>query len=924
MFTPAENAEDAIRSRDFDLFISYRRKDVRPVLALADALVTVGLRVWIDQREIGDFDAITDEIRAGIAHSKALLAWYSADYPKSRPCQQELTAAFIAAQRLGDPRKRVLVVNPEANADHVMPVQLADQQHVPALDASVLAARIATAVRNLKGTLGANALELPHQYGHRLTGSSRFVGRLRDLWAIHSGLFARESSIISANVGPGIVQVTGLGGIGKSLLAEEYALRFASAFPGGIFCLRAAAFEADVTSFDPHKGEARRREQFRSIAAELRIDTVGLGNDKLEVELAAALQKSRGVFLWIVDDLAPGLSADDFRRWVAPNPNGRTLVTTRTREYSGTGTLVPLMPLTAGEAVALLTARRRFSGADEKAAAEDLCEDLGFHPLALDVTGSALVSWPSTIAEFRRLLAEASADELELAAQLADTLPNGHEKHIAATLLRSIRALGREGQDFLRLAARVAAFPIPAGLLENTFREMEIIGKDALRWTALALAQCGQASLAEGAADAPRHVHVLVARTMRLHDVDLERQMTIHEAAVRALTRILPDVADVRTHKRLALEVSHARALVDHLDNSESRTELLGWVARYDVERGEYALAETEYRIQLSAYETLVGKRDARTLLAAGDLARALKGREKRVEAMQIEKHVLKERIRLLGRDHVDTVTAMNNLAVTLGELGDNEAACRLQQRVLETRLRFLGSDHEHTLFALNNLGGTLTSLGRIQEALSLLQQAYDGRKKVLGDDHVGTLISRTLLAVALWEAGDANAAEQHLLATASTLERLQGPSHVRTLTTKTTLGRIMISQGRAAEAAEFLRPIINSFRARLGDSHQATLVALNNYGKALALLKQYDEARPLQEEAVRGQQQKKISRDWLLARFALNLAETYVALGDDAAARKILVEDLSWLLKETNPQFIGEKAADYARLKKLASQLGA
>ena len=34
-------------------------------------------------------------------------------------------------------------------------------------------------------------------------------------------------------------QVRGLGGIGKSLLAEEYALRFGAAYPGGIFWLRA-------------------------------------------------------------------------------------------------------------------------------------------------------------------------------------------------------------------------------------------------------------------------------------------------------------------------------------------------------------------------------------------------------------------------------------------------------------------------------------------------------------------------------------------------------------------------------------------------------------------------------------------------------------------------------------------------------------
>ena len=33
--------------------------------------------------------------------------------------------------------------------------------------------------------------------------------------------------------------MSGLGGVGKSLLAEEYALHFGAAYPGGVFWLRA-------------------------------------------------------------------------------------------------------------------------------------------------------------------------------------------------------------------------------------------------------------------------------------------------------------------------------------------------------------------------------------------------------------------------------------------------------------------------------------------------------------------------------------------------------------------------------------------------------------------------------------------------------------------------------------------------------------
>jgi TIR domain len=68
-----------------DIFVSYRRKDSGRVLPLVDALRDEGISPWLDQREIGEFAPITDEIRRGLAESKALLAWYSVDYRSHAP-----------------------------------------------------------------------------------------------------------------------------------------------------------------------------------------------------------------------------------------------------------------------------------------------------------------------------------------------------------------------------------------------------------------------------------------------------------------------------------------------------------------------------------------------------------------------------------------------------------------------------------------------------------------------------------------------------------------------------------------------------------------------------------------------------------------------------------------------------------------------
>lgn len=497
------------------LFISYRRKDSERVLPLVRALRAEGVSAWLDQSEIDDFAPITDAIRKGLAESKALLAWYSADYPKSRPCQMELTAAFLAAQREGDPRRRVLVVNPEGVATHIEPIELRDAQYAGApADAAgcvALAKRIRDHIGTLAGALGAILpIAPPSQYGLRLAGASRFVGRLAELWRIHSALHAGESAIISGTSAAGLAQVSGLGGIGKSLLAEEYALRFGAAYPSGIFWLR--AFGNDPTrATSTEAREAVRVDQFAAVATAMGIEIKGLDPAQIEALLGAKLSQQGKPFLWVVDDLGAGWG-EAVRAWLAPSPLGKTLVTTRSREYGAIGTSLPLGVLTPQEAFELLCARRQPVGPEEESAAHGIAEDLGCHALAVDVTGAALSAQAGLVSfvQFRANLGDPKSDELELAAELADMLPSGHEKSVAATLLRSVRSLPEEGQDFLRLASLLAVAPIPPTLVASAFKRVDELDDSAARRRAVhALAAVEKASLAERSEGDARLVHPL-------------------------------------------------------------------------------------------------------------------------------------------------------------------------------------------------------------------------------------------------------------------------------------------------------------------------------------------------------------------------------------------------------------------------------
>jgi tetratricopeptide (TPR) repeat protein len=743
----------------YDVFISYRRKDSNRVRPLVDALASRGLSVWFDQDEIEEFAPITDKIRDGLANSKALLVWYSVDYPRSRPCQMELTAAFIAAQRDGDPRRRVWVINPEPTADHIQPVELRDEQYAQAPKSSAeytsLVDHVVEKLSDIETHLDAVIpLTAPRQYGRKLMMTRDFVGRLPDLWKLHSALHGAENAIITGESATGLAQVSGMGGVGKSLLAEEYALRFSAAYPGGIFWLRALGNDATRPTLTPDQQEAVRSDEFHNVAIQLGIDVRGLDSRQIEAAIAAKFSRdSQNSFLWIVDDLASGLTSDAARAWLVPHPSGKTLITTRSREYEAIGNSIRLDVLEPNEAYELLCRYRNPIGPEEERAARGIAHDLGYHPLALAVCSRALEAQAGlqSFGDFRTALGKQIRDELELAGEFAGILPSGHEPSVAATLLRSVRSLGDEGLDFLRIASLLAAAPIPPSLVASVFSMVDGLNEvDARHRAALGFSQANKASLSERSDETDenaRTVHALVSRAIRFSERNTDRRDTLSTGIIEALNTILPAVADIRTHQSLSLEVLHARELSNrNIDNVGSAT-LAWWVARHDHDRGAYTSARELREKVLEFSRRVLGQEHPDTLRSMGMLANTLMAQGDLNGAQELYEKVLEFSRRILGEEHPDTLGSMGNLASTLRAQGDLNGARELYEKVLEISRRILGEEHPDTLTSMNNLAESLMAQGDLKRARELHEKVLEISRRILEEEHPDTLRSMNNLA---------------------------------------------------------------------------------------------------------------------------------------------------------------------------------
>ena len=140
------------------------------------------------------------------------------------------------------------------------------------------------------------------------------------MWHIHDALHAGDVALITGARGDALAHVTGMGGIGKSLLAEEYALRFGAAYPGGVFWLRALGHDDAGDPLSPESRVAERDRQLLEFAADLGLDVSDLPPERLPIALTRALDERAQPFLWIVDDFPGGVARDDRDGLARPRP----------------------------------------------------------------------------------------------------------------------------------------------------------------------------------------------------------------------------------------------------------------------------------------------------------------------------------------------------------------------------------------------------------------------------------------------------------------------------------------------------------------------------------------------------------------------------------------------------------------------------
>jgi len=293
-----------------------------------------------------------------------------------------------------------------------------------------------------------------------------FTGRDGLLVAVRERLLTGDRAVVQA--------LHGMGGVGKTQLAMEYAHRFAGAY--------------ELTWWIDSEQAALIGEQFAALGAALGCVAADAGIEAVRAAVLAELRQG-GRWLLVFDNAG---SPGDLRGWL-PGGGGHVLITSRERRWGAIAAAVEVDVLARAESVAILQNEvTGLSGAD----ADRLADALGDLPLAVAQAAGYMAETGTAAAEYLDLL-RTRAVQL-----LAENVPDFYPRSLAAaTQLIADRLADQDpaAAELANLCAFLAPEPIPADLFTRAAAELpgELAARvaDPLAWRQT-LAQLARQSLA--------------------------------------------------------------------------------------------------------------------------------------------------------------------------------------------------------------------------------------------------------------------------------------------------------------------------------------------------------------------------------------------------------------------------------------------
>ena len=460
-----------------------------------------------------------------------------------------------------------------------------------------------------------------------------FTGRDALLADLHTALATDKKAALTQ-------AIHGLGGVGKTQTAVEYAYRYADEYTN-IFWVRAE-----------NKNEIQQgyMQMARSLGLLAEQDNTP---DRAVLVVKEWLQspQHRG-WLLIYDNADTPKLLTDYRPL---RPQGTTLLTSRHHNFGALGIRHPFSVPTwnTEEAVAFLRTRvGRETGAlaeSEQQAATQIAEMLGGLPLALEQAGAYIAEQDMEFASYMTVYQKRAQELLhESKPEIGDYRDRETNEYRTVWTtwdlnFQAVRAVSEASAEVLTFSAFLAPDAIPAELLllgaehigAATTTYIEEKGREWSAYDAL-LTPLTRYSLVEKDRDAYVYtMHRLVQQVLRDH-LSAEEQQEQAERVVQALYAAYPG-SEFEHWPRCERLLPHWRQgaayIMDYAITSVEAGALLNQIGYYLNDRGQYAEAEPLYGQALDIHKQAYGEQHPHVATSLNNLAGLYRAQGRYAEA---------------------------------------------------------------------------------------------------------------------------------------------------------------------------------------------------------------------------------------------------------------------------------------------------
>ncbi|GAB3325883.1 hypothetical protein GCM10027299_24580 [Larkinella ripae] len=474
------------RRDDFDIFISYARKDSAYVEKIVDKIRETHalyspfpLRLFLDKDEIKGMDDWERKILEALKSSKVMIAVLSPNYFGSPYCQKEwqhfvdlevekalVGEAVSPLYTITIPEYETMVQQSDAWKEDVKKRQFSDIRDwwKEGLEESIersinkvfeeldnqMDRRIIRSELQALSKASFNSSVPPH--------NPNFVGRTDLLRKVRTSLQTKATGTI--------VALQGLPGIGKSSVAYEYAHINYAYYTGGVFLVRAASL-------------ANLRDAIIGLAPDLGLDITHMTNLDQAHKTVLHQLNERGKVLILFDNLDPEklamFSRSERNTYLPSSNNIHIYVTTRAAEKDLESIGLEVLnvdKLDQRASISLLSKFKSFIDEEELQAARKIVELLDGYPIALEIVGSYVWFCRDRNLTYGQYYADLKARNLtflDKSGAEGPDLANSHQKVFSELLKPYFLNLDIHQKFILKFCTELSPDSIPEWWLEDVY-----------------------------------------------------------------------------------------------------------------------------------------------------------------------------------------------------------------------------------------------------------------------------------------------------------------------------------------------------------------------------------------------------------------------------------------------------------------------